>query len=181
MGLLEGRTWVPRTSDLTIRNCADQPNKKDLAQILFEVMVTCRTVDQETQPAFLKTAELIMKHPPSPQWTLVIISTIDPGNVIFQKDYVKPRFQTAAMGNANSTMIPSFGDFFQGLPEMQPTKNAGRISFVSKQQQQTMRVDRLQQQLLKARARMDDENQAQIATANHASSVNVTAFRNNPI
>lgn len=75
-------------------------------------MVTCRTVDQETQSSFLKTAELVMKHPPSPQWTLIMISTIDPGNLIFNKDYIKPRFPTAAMMNANAAMVPSFGDFF---------------------------------------------------------------------
>ena len=111
IGILESRTWVPRTTDLQLRNCADQPNKKELAQLLFEVMVNCTTVDQETQPAFLKTAELVLKHPPSPQWTIIMISTIDPGHVIFNKDYVKPRFQAASM-ISTTAMVPAFGDFF---------------------------------------------------------------------
>ena len=74
-------------------------------------MINCTTVDQQTQPAFLKTAELVMKHPPSPSWSLIMISTIDPGNVIFLKDYVKPRFQAVSM-NFNTAMVPAFGDFF---------------------------------------------------------------------
>ena len=124
VGILEARTWVPRTGELQLRNCADQPNKKELAQILFDVMVSCTSVGEESQVGFFKTAELVLKHPPSPSWTITMIATIDPGNVIFSKDYVRPRYPTTS---ANAVMVPSFGDFFEGLPQMQPTKNAGRI------------------------------------------------------
>lgn len=43
-----------------------------------------------------------------------------------------------------------------------------------------MRIGRLEQQLIKARSSMIDENQAQMPN-NNASSINVTAFRSNPV
>ena len=175
VGVLEKRTWIPRTSELQVRNCADMPTKKELARILYDVMMLCTEVSEDMRGPFMRTAELVLKYPPSSHWTLMMISTISTDNPIFSKNYVRPRFSAQSSFKSNAAMVPSFGDFFEGLPQEMPTKNAGRVSFVSKDQQQAMRVQRLQEQLNKARARIQDE---EIKQSRDASSVQVTAFEN---
>ena len=62
VGLLEKRYWVPNTSELQIRNCADLPNKKELAEMLKEQMMNVySSVDGDLQAAFHNTAELVAK------------------------------------------------------------------------------------------------------------------------
>ena len=76
VGLLEKQYWCPLTSEITMRNCGDVPSKKDLAGILYEAMAACTNVDAQIQQQFVMTAELVLKHPPSPSWSLLMISTI---------------------------------------------------------------------------------------------------------
>ena len=57
-----------------------------------------------------------------------------------------------------------------------PTKRAGKISFINKQQQQAQMVRRLEEQLMKAKHKMAEEESKE----KKSSSVRVTAF-NNPM
>ena len=107
-----------------------------------------------------------------------MISTINQAHPIFQKDWQKPKVTTAS-SLAGSTMVPAFADFFQGLPMEPPTRRAGKINFVSKQQQQAHRVQRLQDQLQKAQVKMAEVEEE--AKEHHSSSRMVTAFNANPI
>ena len=107
-----------------------------------------------------------------------MISTINQAHPIFQKDWQKPKV-AAASSLAGSTMVPAFADFFQGLPMEQPTKRAGKINFVSKQQLQAQRVQRLQDQLQKAQVKMAEVEEE--AKDQHSSSRMVTAFNANPM
>ena len=92
VGLLEKRFWVPSTSEVQIRNCADMPSKKELATMLYEEMQNVRPkVQDEIQYAFANTAEMVLKHPPSQSWAVVMISTINQSHMIFAKDWQKPK------------------------------------------------------------------------------------------
>ena len=130
IGLLEKRYWCPLTQEVSIRNCADMPSKKELATMLYEAMAACTTVDDQIQSQFVRTAELVLKHPPSQSWTLIMISTVQPDHPIFAKAWQKPKF--VPMAATGQGFVPSFAGFFDGLPMEQRTKKAGRISFVNK-------------------------------------------------
>ena len=175
VGVLEKKYWVPLTAEVQVRNCAEVPSKKELALALHELMRGCTSVNVEIRAAFLRTADLVLRHPPSQSWSLLMVSTVHPAHAIFAKDWQKPKAVPGAA--AASAFIPSYAGFFEGLPVEQRTKRAGRINFTNKQQQQALRVQRLEDQLSKARANVAAEESKE---RSHASSHNVTAF-DNPI
>ena len=176
VGILEKRYWVPLTSDIQVRNCADVPSKKDMALILHEAMMGClESVDTEIRAGFAATANLLAKHPPSVTWSLMMVSTVNNGHPIFAKDWQKPRAPAASVISQHQTLVPAFGDFFDGLPVEQRTKRAGKITFVSKQQQQALRVQKLEVQLGKARAKLHEESKE---VNSMPISAHVTAFHN---
>ena len=175
VGVLEKKYWVPLTAEVQVRNCAEVPSKKELALVLHELMRGCTSVNVEIRAAFLRTADLVLRHPPSQSWSLLMVSTVHPAHAIFAKDWQKPKAVPGAA--AAGAFIPSYAGFFEGLPVEQRTKRAGRINFTNKQQQQALRVQRLEDQLSKARANVAAEESKE---RSHASSHNVTAF-DNPI
>ena len=69
--------------------------------------------------------------------------------------------------------MPSFAGFFEGLPQQQRTKKTARLNFVNKQQQQAIKVRRLEDQLNQARAVAAAEELKDRSTSNR-----VTAFMN---
>ena len=112
VGILEKRYWVPMTSELQIRNCADLPNKKELATMLRDQMAeVSHSVEAEMKPAFLNTAEMVLRHPPSQSWTVAMISTINQSHAIFSKDWQKPKM-IASSHNITHSLVPAFADFF---------------------------------------------------------------------
>jgi hypothetical protein len=44
--------------------------------MLYEAMAACTSVEAQIQSQFVRTAELVLKHPPSQSWTLLMISTV---------------------------------------------------------------------------------------------------------
>ena len=132
VGQLNGTFWCPRSHELTVRLCADPPSKKDLAQILYKLMLDFSNMPEEMLPAFHRTADLVLKHPPSPCWSLMLISTMDVNNRIFAKDYVKPKPQPKT-SLFQQAVVPAFNGFFDNLPVIEKKKGAGRVSFLTKE------------------------------------------------
>ena len=92
VGLLAGGFWLPFTSDLRIRNCADPPKRPDIVKALAKQMLESRgSVDGNLLEAYDATRERINRIPPSTFWLLQLLSTINPEHYLFAKDYVKPR------------------------------------------------------------------------------------------
>ena len=66
-----GKWWCLKASDVSgARVCADPPSKKELAEIVGEVMLNYRSLGEATDAAFKATAMLIKKNPPSVVWLL---------------------------------------------------------------------------------------------------------------
>ena len=114
--------------------------------------MTCAgELDESIRQSFINTAEQALKHPPSQSWAVMMISTMNQAHEIFAKDWQKPRISKVMRAQTHA-FVPAFGDFFEGLPMQHRTKRAGKLNFISKQQQQVFRVQRLEEQLSKARA-----------------------------
>ena len=77
---------------------------------------------------------------------LAIISTMDPNNKLFAKDYVKPRLDLK--GNelfaGNEQRIPDPNNFFTGLPLAKKSKKRS-ISFLNAQMKQAMKLHKMEQ------------------------------------
>ena len=67
--------------------------------------------------AVLNTKEMIMRRPPSKQFLLGLLSTMDPECEIFAKNYVKPKVSSCPdEEEEDSSMVDNFDNFFTDLP-----------------------------------------------------------------
>ena len=139
-GIIEGRYWHLRSHEIQYRVCADMPSKKELADILYRVM---QEDEKGNIPAFRATAELVKAKPPSPEWLVLMIGSLKPDHAIFDKGYVKPKVFKAG---AASAIVQNFGGFFNGLPNMERKRGAGRVNFVSKAVREQEKLDKLRMQ-----------------------------------
>ena len=69
---------MPKTDELRIRNCAskDRISNATICDILQRIL------DQK------KAALNVVSKKPNKEWAIVILSTLDPGNILFTKDFV---------------------------------------------------------------------------------------------
>ena len=98
LGVKDKHYWCLRSSEVTtLKQCADPPSKKDLATILAGVMNNMNPLGEPMDSGLRNTAQLILTKPPSIAWMITLLSTLHPDNVIFGKDYVKPRVERKAL------------------------------------------------------------------------------------
>ena len=90
-GLQAGKYWLPKSIEIRLMNCADPPNKFDLAKILTEVMSAHPSQGEPFDTQFQRTLIEIKAKPPSVSWMLALLSTMDQNHAIFAKNYVKPK------------------------------------------------------------------------------------------
>ena len=94
LGIKDSTYWCLRASDITqTRVCADPPARKDLANIVGDVMLNYRSLGEAQDIIFHRTANLIKKQPPAVHWLLQVLATIEPNHEIFNKNYRRPRRQ----------------------------------------------------------------------------------------
>lgn len=95
---------------MTYRVCADPPSRKELAQMLYELMASC---DNDIS-GFMATAELVIKHPPNAHWLILMLATVNHNHRIFAKDYVRPK--PLRNGKLVGKQVSALDGFFDGLP-----------------------------------------------------------------
>ena len=145
-----GKQWCLKSSDISgTRVCADPPSRKDLANIVGDVMLNYRSLGEPHDTAFKSTAMLIKKQPPAVHWLLQVLATIDPGNVIFSKGYRKPSKQQQAR-QVEETMISNADGFFSDLPILgRRSRGKAILSFADPTAKQRAKIDRMESQLLR--------------------------------
>ena len=124
--------WLPRTHEISIRNCADPPPKQTIADVLCTVMQTVPRQGEPFDSLFLETARLIKRNPPETRWMLAILSTVDANHPFFAKDYVKPRVNVHGNDANLDNMVANKQGFFTGLPAAaKRSKKRGNVKFPS--------------------------------------------------
>ena len=62
LGVKDGYYWCLRSNEvITFKVCADPPHRKDLAEILSNIMLNYRSIGEQYDSAFRRTALLINK------------------------------------------------------------------------------------------------------------------------
>ena len=91
-GVIDKKYWVLHsTESSTLKVCADPPNRKVLAKIVFDVLRNYRSVGEPLDSGMRRTAKWIKKTPPNAQWLLLILSTLTPNHELFSKGYIAPK------------------------------------------------------------------------------------------
>ena len=91
IGVQDGQFWLPRTHEISLRNCADPPAKQVIADALCVAMRQMPSQGEPFDSAFRHTSRMLKKNPPKTRWMLALLSTMDANHPYFAKDYVKPR------------------------------------------------------------------------------------------
>lgn len=177
--ILEGRNWCLRSTDVKYyRVCADPPSRKELASVLHNLMVNCDTVDPSVKASFLSTAQLILKHPPSAHWTLLVIAAMDPDNALFARDYVKPK--PLRDGKPPGQFVTIFDGFFDGLPQATRSKHSRGLTFMTKEQREQEKVEKMELRLSEMQAKLEKEK-ARVANNNNVEDSNNSSVPVNPL
>ena len=142
------RYWCPNASEhVALKPCADTPARKELAAICYDVMVRFRSLGEPYDSGLRRTAKWIRKRPPHTDWLIVVLSTIDPDNAIFSRDYVhKKQVQSVA---ERAHQVDNSDDFFTGLPMVEGASGRRGVSFLSRQQLKDERLRKLRQRMYK--------------------------------
>ena len=154
--------WLPRTSELQVRNCVSPPSRVVLAE-----MVSSRMRGQEPQgrepfdSSFKRTALEIVKKPPNKEWLLCMLATMDPGCEIFKKDYVKPKVNRAGVNDP--TLVDNDEDWFSGLPILhRSNKRSQNVRFTNPATEEEAKLGRMQHQVSMLNDRISSQ-QARVA------------------
>ena len=153
MGVIEERFWCPKSEQVTYRVCADPPNRKDLAQMLFDLMVAC---DNHVS-GWQATAEVVLKNPPSGYWTILLIASIDSNHALFARDYVRPK--PVRNGKPAGKYVSAFNGFFDGLPQAARSKHSNLLSFTTKEEREKQRLQGMQDRIKGMQDKMAAEKQ----------------------
>ena len=136
LGVKDGFYWCLRSQEVvTVKVCADPPARKDLAQILGDIMLNYRIMGEPHDSAFRRTGDLIKKHPPSVHWMLQVMSTIAQEHEIFAKNYVRPRRMPEQV-QGPTVQIANPNGFFDDLP-MTDRRGRGSRGVISMVDQRT--------------------------------------------
>ena len=138
-GVQSKRYWALKSEDVfTVKFCADPPKKKDMAKILYAVMMSYRKLGEPMDSGMRRTAKYIRKKPPQFSWMLLVLSTLEPNHEIFNKDYVNPK-QTVA----ETEFVNSYDGFYEGLPIVHGHK--GRtLNLTDRNEQKLKKLRRMQ-------------------------------------
>jgi hypothetical protein len=98
----------------------------------------------ELENKWKRLAKYMKKNIPELQWSLAMLSTVNPEHEIFKKNYQAP---VKGMAPQQQFMIPINNGFMNDLPELsaKERKRGGGISFLTKQQKLEMQLQRLEE------------------------------------
>ena len=107
--------WLPKANEIRLYNCVDPPSRADLARMVTDRMrAEQRTGNEPFDSSFQRTAGEISRRPPSQEWLLAMLGSMEPENGIFAKDYVKPKVNRFA--DEDPDMVDNVDGWFDGLP-----------------------------------------------------------------
>ena len=125
------RYWLPKTEDIRIRNCVDPPSRVEVAKLVHKLMLKSEPSGNASfDAAFKATAHEILGKPPNVEWLLAMVSTMEPTNALFAKDYVKPRIVRNADFERDTDMVDNADGWFDGLP-LAKRKRGAPLSMIS--------------------------------------------------
>jgi hypothetical protein len=128
-----------------LHNCASQPNKKKLNQLLIETLVhATRDNFQEKGEQIVQLITYLEKHPADSMYCLRMLSIFDDNNYkckIFAKNFVKTMAQEKK--KAETTLRIDVNDSkYSDLPELTPKEMRARCRLpVNKEQLLQQRID----------------------------------------
>ena len=138
----------------TVKFCADPPKKKDMAKILYAVMVNYRKLGEPMDSGMRRTAKYIRKKPPQFNWMLLILSTLAPNHEIFAKDYTNPKKTVA-----EAELVDGYDGFYDNLPIVHGHR--GRmLNLVDRHEQKKQKLYRMQTAHDKMEARIKKQQAA---------------------
>ena len=158
-GVLAGKFFLLKQEQVEhTRQCADWPPKKELAEIVADVLLNCPNIPAEVEAAVKSTAHLIRKKKPDSEWQLQLLAQFAPEHELFSKNYVHPR--RARNDAQQDFQVPNPNNFFDGLPDVSIGKRSQRpISFVDPSVKKRARLDRMERQLNDLNRRVREERQ----------------------
>ena len=72
-----------------------------------------------------RTADLVLRKPPNPDWLLAMLSTMDPKCEIFKKNYVRPKLHRVGLEEYDfDDMVSNPEGWFDDLPLCSASKKA---------------------------------------------------------
>ena len=139
-GVQSKRYWALTSKEIrAVKFCADPPVRKEIAQILYNVMMNYRKLGEPADSGMKRTAKYIRRKPPQAQWMLLILGSLEPDHFLFAKDYVNPRRPLAAQEQCDS-----HDGFYEGLPIIH--NHRGRtLNLMGRGDQKRMKLYRMQQ------------------------------------
>ena len=94
LGVKDKFYWCLRSNEVTtLKVCADPPRRIELALMVFDVIMHLNPMPEPFDTGIKRTALLIKQKPPSVNWMIMILSSLNPDHAIFAKNYVRPKEQ----------------------------------------------------------------------------------------
>ena len=116
--ILQGNYWCPKYSELRMLPCPKPPLKEAL---MGKIETLCFNKK-------LNIAWIDVQHMPDKDWMVAVISTLDPGDEIFRKDYVAPPVRKR-LKDIETIILPN--QLFENLPKSTSKVKARRLKIMS--------------------------------------------------
>ena len=116
--------WLPKISDIRLLNCVDPPPRYELSKMVYDHLLRIDTGDKKVNASVMRTADLVQRKAPNKQWLLAMLSTMDPRNHIFSKNYVRPKVNRFSDEQEDSDMVMNPEGWFDDLPMARPSKGS---------------------------------------------------------
>ena len=155
-GVQSKKFWILHSDHvLAVKQCADPPSRKVLAKIVSSIMKTYPGLEEPMLSGMRRTAKHIKKRPPSPQWLLLVLATLDQDHDLFHKGYVAPKKPKAF----EEVLIANPDNFFDGLPVVE-NKKKRFMSLYDKKTKKGMQVAKMQKSLAKMQEKLAQQQAA---------------------
>jgi len=116
--VLQGQYWCPKYADIKLKPCVRAPVKEVLIK---KVMALAESNN-------LNVAWIDSVHHPDKDWLVAVIATLNPGDEIFNKDYVAPPIRKR-LQDVETISLPN--ELFEGLPKSTRKVKARRLKIMS--------------------------------------------------
>ena len=141
LGVKSKHFWMLRADEVVaLKVCADPPTRRDLAQMLVEVLESMPPLNDHRDQGMRNTAEYIRRVTPTAKWMITVLSNLKANHQIFDKDYVRPVLRPQMQQFA--PMVDNEDHFFDGLPIATPMSKR-RISLLAPEMKQQLKVSKL--------------------------------------
>jgi hypothetical protein len=116
--VLQGNYWCPKYKDVRILPCVKPPLKEVL---MSKIDAICRQKN-------FNIAWIDSQHMPNKEWMISVISTLNPEDEIFKKDYVAPPVRKR-LRDIETIVLPN--ELFENLPKSTSKVKARRLKIMS--------------------------------------------------